>query len=1517
MVQERSVSRPFASAGILFVGLMLPAVFPTAQLWGQGIFRQVNNRQSGRLIAPPRRVQQQLREAERALEDGRNSDAVVRLGDLLSVELDGSGNLDLAGQDFFMDVDDSRGDGVPVTKSLMRTARAMIANLPSDARKTYELRYGPLARKLLIESAATRDWNGVREVRRRYFHTKAGYEASILLATNELFGGHPLSASLLLDEVVSTPQAVAHLGPSVVWMHAAACIQGGRGMPEITMPQNREIRLGDQTLSIPGEGELADWISKHFRTLETYSGSTLTEYPVFGAEPDRNGGSAGQMPLMNLRWKLGTTASPRQERAVRKAEGEMATSGKLPPPSWVPLKVGDQLLMRTTERLVGVDYRTGKRVWTYPWQTTLEWFDEDESSFDTVPIEPTGLSDLLSQRVWNDVPYGRITSDGQRVFVLDDLRQVEITTLSGMMMRGTRPADAGSNTLVALDLATEGKLLWRLGSEADGESNLSDAFFLGPPLPLDGRLYVMFELAGDINLCCLDPATGNEFWRQQLVAVESVGIDGDPIRRVAGATPTFHEGILICPTGAGAVVALNLADRTLRWSITFNRMSDRIRNVRGRRGLDVSQLMHRWYSGAAIASGTSVLVTPIESDRLFGCNLLTGEKLFAGIPRDYMRYLAGIRDGKFLVAGANQVEAYALDGGRVVWTTPEDMLAAGQHIAGVGVFGENEYFVPTTSNQIVAISLQDGSVTGRRDTRYPLGNLVAADGEIIAQSATALLVAFGEATLEPLVNRMLEENPNDFDALVRKSELLIQHDDRQAALDLLARAREMQPDNDEVRMLSVTAMLGSLRESSEIDPKLVDTLDGLIDRPSQRAELLALRIRSSLADQEYVVAASKLIELSSLVVQEPLLESAADQIVADPSRQCSLDAWLSARVGEISAAASEEDLQQINALVRDAVAAKQQGSNALLTRIVRHFGALDGVESMRVELATRLHNDGSYLALERLALGTAVPSQRGFGSLSNSRLMILADAYVESGMLKDAAAVLDVLDSRDVSELPQLSERISELREASQEAEYAWSDKISLNWNSQPIRMRATMRQRVATTTVTGGKTFRGWNLVSETARPLALRDPYGLMRPVPHQGRDIGEDDKEAQVSGAAMVVVMPNGLIALDMNHVLDGDGESILWQRSLSGDAGPGAKRRSRPTPFNDNVYRYVIDSRDVVNPPEFRLGPILGDRLIMLQGGDLMAIDLLTKETLWRNSSAPKSGFVVSDGDRVAVITSRPTPSVSFFNILDGRKLDSSQWEHGDVWASSSSHVLCYSPRDSNGKHTISVVDPFSNDVLLEQKTVAAKNSNDNQDVPRAFGRVVEGRYMALLNNDGEAIVWDILEGRELANHQLPAYPDLQGLNAIMLNDQLILLPKQSVRRRSVADEPQLQTTDPSAHETTHGIHAISLDDGTLRWGQQFDEPWGCTLTQPAATPILMLSRGESTFKTTGSRRKTIDVLAIDVRDGSEFDRTEKKPVLSANNELATRLTVQPGLSRVIVQMGTELLTYTFGAPPNNR
>jgi outer membrane protein assembly factor BamB len=1468
---------------------------------------------SGRFVEAPRGIQRELREAEQSLAEESYSDAVVRLGNLLAGEAAAAEDGDLSGQDFFLQIDDTRAPGTPVTSSLLRTARSMIGQLPDSAIETYELRYGPLARKMLTEAAQTRDWKTVREVRRKYFHTQAGYEASLLLAQHEMLTGHALAASLLLDDMVTVPRAINHLGQGVLLLHAAAQSLSQRTISTPFNGEQSEVQIGGQSLPLPAANELSGWLTERFGSLEGYTPPLPKDYPMLGGSPDRNGDSAGQLPLTNVRWSLDTTASPRQKREVGVVGESLATSGKLPPPTWTPLRVGDQLLMRTTERLVGVDYRTGKRVWTYPWQAAYESSPEDDESLEIFGGESTDPTDLISQRVWNDLPYGQISSDGERVFMLDDLGEVESANYSSVInLRGTRPADTRVNTLVALDLATEGKLLWRLGAGADDDPRFAEAFFLGPPLPLDGLLYVMVEIAGDINLCCLHPGTGDELWRQQLVTVESGVINVDPIRRVAGAMLTYHEGLLICPTGAGAIVAYDLGDRMLRWGVNYDRNGEMNRsvNVRGP-GIETQQLMQRWHTGVAIAAGQSVLVTPIESDRLFGFDLLSGNSLFQQKNRVNFRYLAGIRGDSFYVAGSNQVRAFKLSDGSLQWTTPGDLVSAGQQISGQGVFGPDDYLIPTTANQVIRISLSDGKVLERRNTRFPLGNLVAADGEIISQGPAELAVAFGEATLEPIVDRMLEADPNDFEALVRKSELLIQQGDREGALNMLSRARQMEPDNDEVRMLSVSAMLGTLRENLNVDADVIQTLDELIDQPAQRIELLSLRIRAAMAREAYADAAQRLIELSSLIIAEPLLEAAASQVVSDPSRHCNLDSWIAARVDQIVHQASESDLQAINESVAKLVELQREGPNNLLRRVIRHFEPLTGIQPLRSELLDRYRKEDSHLERERLSLGIQIPSAGNLASLPVNRLISLADTYANGGMPEDAFAVLDQTKSLSAAGTELSPEDTAMLEQISQLAlgklrEPTWQKYAALNWTRTESRIRPfTVKQRPLDTVVLAGKSFEGWLLISETINPLGLRDPMGLIKRIPMEIQ-VDNSEKTAIVCGGVMVVMMQSGLVCVDLYHLLAGDGESVLWHRSLGGESAPLAVRGTTTNPFDDQVYRYNISSAGATNPiPEFKLGPILGDRLLVLQGGDLMAIDLFTNETLWRNSDAPRSGAVLCDGKRVAVVSS-DTNEVVFFDMLDGQKLESTAWTHGRIWESMGEHVLSYVPGEER-KHQIRLVNPFTDQVLVRRDCLEANRTTT--DIPSTYGRVVGGRYLGLLDSDGQSVVWDIKEGREIGQPKLPAYPDLQGLQAMLLEGQIVLMPKRRTIRAKLPEGQQLQTTDGAFHRTVDGVYAISLADGTLRWSHDFDQPWGCTLTQPAQTPLLMLTRSPFTYSVQ-SRKKFLDTLALDVRNGNKLNENLGKPILSQNNELEVKLTVQPVLSRVIAQVGPELMTYTF-------
>jgi hypothetical protein len=107
-----------------------------------------------------------------------------------------------------------------------------------------------------------------------------------------------------------------------------------------------------------------------------------------------------------------------------------------------------------------------------------------------------------------------------------------------------------------------------------------------------------------------------------------------------------------------------------------------------------------------------------------------------------------------------------------------------------------------------------------------------------------------------------------------------------------------------------------------------------------------------------------------------------------------------------------------------------------------------------------------------------------------------------------------------------------------------------------------------------------------------------------------------------------------------------------------------------------------------------------------------------------------------------------------------------------------------------------------------------------------------------------------------------------------------------------------------------VIAIGIEKGELLWTVQLGpQPWGCTLTQASGSPLLLLSRSKTKFETTGTRAKTLDVMAIDTRDGKNIPSLDQ-PIESFNNEIETLLTCQPSQQKVSVGVGSVRLEYVF-------
>src|SRR4029079_2689733 len=158
------------------------------------------------------------------------------------------------------------------------------------------------------------------------------------------------------------------------------------------------------------------------------------------------------------------------------------------------------------------------------------------------------------------------------------------------------------------------------------------------------QLYALAEFAGEIRLVCLDARTGGLDWKQHLAVFteEPYHITWDRSRRMAGASPSLADGILVCPTSAGAVVAVDLATRTLRWGYQYARHD--IVNMMQRGGGFRGPMMQmpnptpggNWLDATVTIADGCVILTPPESKQLHCLDLLTGKAKWSPISRDNM-----------------------------------------------------------------------------------------------------------------------------------------------------------------------------------------------------------------------------------------------------------------------------------------------------------------------------------------------------------------------------------------------------------------------------------------------------------------------------------------------------------------------------------------------------------------------------------------------------------------------------------------------------------------------------------------------------------------------------------------------------------------------------------------------------------------------------------------------------------------------------------------------------------------
>ncbi len=638
-------------------------------------------------------------------------------------------------------------------------AERLLGELPAAGREVYESTYGPRARARL--DAAKGEPGPLADVARAFLHTRAGAEAAARLGALHLDRGRFGLAAAYLDRALRSA-----VPPDALTQARAALARRAAGHDDRAEATGRrpadEVRVGDRTIS------LADWEKQCRRDAVPF----LADWLLFGGDETRSAQASGGEFDPEPRWQKAaaeeSTTRAWLDEAVRRCDGTARDPYRAPEtlqpalPAFFPLAVEGKVVARDHRGVVALDAATGETLWRAPSSWGLDALLAEPERHAHVGSWVESYLTTHPHALLDNSLLGSLASDGTRVFAVEDLPVPPYptgyaafaarVTLGGEFPSAPELTDAlHHNRLLALDLAT-GRVAWEAGGRGD-------TFFLGPPLPLAGRLYAPVQTGHDLALVCLDPADGRTLWKQTLAAFKApLARDGG--RRLRAVHLAHGDGVLVCPTHAGAVVAFDLAAHRLAWAHAYREVPpppppDPFVGRRMRpaafRPLLVSEPPHlkgEWRESAPAVVGGRVVLAPSDAADLLCLDLRDGSPLWklgrheSGAVGDL--YLAGVHEGKAVVVGRGGAAALDLADGKRLWGR-ETAEPLGRGVAASGV-----YYLPVRAGagrgKVVGLDLGRGTVLSRAgvEGRESLGNLVFHRGVLLSQTATAL-TAFAPA----------------------------------------------------------------------------------------------------------------------------------------------------------------------------------------------------------------------------------------------------------------------------------------------------------------------------------------------------------------------------------------------------------------------------------------------------------------------------------------------------------------------------------------------------------------------------------------------------------------------------------------------------------------------------------------------------------------------------------------------------------------------------------------------------
>jgi outer membrane protein assembly factor BamB len=1371
--------------------------------------------------------------------------------------------------------------------------------LPPEGLEHYRLTLGPLAKQEIGDAVKARDAARLAAIASRYPLTDASDDALLALGALSAEARHQRFAALAFRRVgrpASKWPAEAVFQAAVAFRRAGDAERAAAFEKELAARKDADLtkRLADS------KAEDAVW--------ERFAKMTEADRPLVGGDARRSAESRGGAPYFDAVWRAAGVTTDEAKGWIKQAEAQAAARKQVVVPAALPVTVtldgGDKgrplVVFRDLWGWNAHDAARGELLWKQYSNGSPDRMLREPGRAQALQMWLQGHQQAgdLSAALFGNSTVGTMSSDGKYVFAVDDLQV--LPPILNPQFGQPQPLQAGvsdaleHNRLEAFELTT-GKLRWEVGGRGEKAGALADSFFLGPPLPLEGRLYSLVERAQELRLVSLDPVSGKMLGNRVLGTVRDK-ITADPRRRAEAAHIAYADGLLVVPTNAGTLFGVDAITGGLSWAFAYRTRADEPAQPPMpfvRPGVVPAAPPRHWLVTPPAVVGDKVVFAAPDSRGLFCVRLRDGSLVWRVERGEDDLYFAVVGD-KAVVVGKRVTRAYDLGKGEMAWA-----LETGEP-SGLGVAAGGHYYLPlraaaaSREPEVAVIDVKKGALHSHvrsRKKEVP-GNLVLFGAFVISQTPTELVVyPTLKAKLDEIDER-LKKAPDDPVGLAERGGLRLEQGDVAGAVaDLLAARAKAPPDLLE-----------------KVEPRLFDALVELLQRDFDAGEKHLKTARELALVKDEAEARRRRVTLLLLTARgrerqgkpaeavEAYLRLAAfggDELIPSPDEPVvgvAPDALARSRISALLTQAVGDERQKAEATLRDRL---KEATEARGIERLRELVAAVGPESAtgraaRLELAERLIPEKDFVQAERLLL----EARRHAASKAEAAAAVLGLARVamHRGQPADAVFYYRLLGTE------YAAEKLPGGKTGAEHWEAAQTDKRLLPFLEEPKplggRLKAT-EERGSFPAPAAPYLFAatGDRLPFYRRHALGMDLNGGQVRLVDRDSREtigLGPAPVLTGTGNVNLAAVPPLTFTALGHLAVMPGGarvfgvdpvGRKVLWRRSLA-DAPAQPQMAQVTLDPVDGMPRAIYADGWV---QAWGASCVATPSAVVLLGHDaLFAVDPASGRTLWSRPDAPRDGRLFGDDEAVFVVEyNGDTPTATrAFRTSDGASLKAPGF--ADVYGKQLRRLgrrVLAAEHGARGL-TLWLYDPLTGKDVWKHDFPANTRSLKSYD----------DDLTGALGPDGKVVVLDAHTGRKVMEAEVEAKLIANVLTAHLTADagSVYVACQAQTDLQTVAAPPQpnvmpgmgLRSLPVNGH-----VFAFDRRSGKLRWYD--DAPNQQLLLPPDDLPVLVLTARVSRFVGAGGARRVENAnvaVVIDKRTGKYLYNAPSLPGASVFHAL---------------------------------